>query len=224
MVALIPSGIEWLGEIPEGWEVKPIKRITSIPVTDGPHETPEFFDNGIPLISAEAIKNDKIDFLKKRGFISIKDHARFSKKYKPQKGDIYMVKSGATTGNVAFVETDEDFNIWSTLAVIRPNYKKTTTSFTFFFMKSFNFFQSIELSWSYGTQQNIGMNIIENLPIIIPPLLEQNFITTFLDRKTVRIDALIEKKKRQIELLKEKRAALISAAVTGKIDVRKEAA
>ena len=71
------SGIEWLGEIPEHWEVLAIKRITTIPITDGPHETPELLDNGIPFISAEAIKNDKIDFDKMRGYISPEDHANF---------------------------------------------------------------------------------------------------------------------------------------------------
>lgn len=212
------SGVEWLGEIPAHWGVLPIKRITSIPITDGPHETPEILDDGIPFISAEAIKNDKIDFTRKRGFISIQEHERFSKKYRPKKGDIYIVKSGATTGNVACVETDEDFNIWSPLAVIRPNHKKAETTFVFFFMKSKNFFQSIELGWSYGTQQNIGMSVIENLPIVVPSLQEQRAIATFVDRETVRIDDLIEKKQKQIELLQEKRSALISHAVTKGLD------
>ena len=217
------SRIEWLGEIPAHWEVIPIKRITSIPVTDGPHETPEFLDDGIPFISAEAIKNDKIDFSKKRGFISAVDHARFSKKYKPQKGDVYIVKSGATTGNVAYVATvDEEFNIWSPLAVIRPHRRKAITLYVFFLMKSLYFFQSIEIRWSYGTQQNIGMNVIENLSIALPPLSEQRAIADFLDLETARIDVLIEKVKKSIELLREYRTTLISGAVTGKIDVRKE--
>lgn len=215
------SGVEWLGEVPEHWEALPIKRITIIPVTDGPHETPELLDEGIPFISAEAIKNDKIDFGKMRGFISAEDHARFSRKYRPQRGDIFLIKSGATTGNVAFVDTDEEFSIWSPLAAIRPDRKKALTAFVFFFMKSRNFFQSIELGWSYGTQQNIGMNVIENIPIALPPLSEQCAIAAFLDRETARVDALMGKINISIEKLKEYRTALISAAVTGKIDVRK---
>jgi type I restriction enzyme S subunit len=215
------SGVEWLGEIPENWEALAIKRITRIPVTDGPHETPEILDEGIPFISAEAIKNDKIDFGKMRGFISAEDHARFSKKYRPQRGDIFLIKSGATTGNVAFVDTDEEFNIWSPLAAIRPDHKKALTAFVFFFMKSINFFQSIELGWSYGTQQNIGMNVIENIPIALPPLLEQCDISAFLDRETSKIDRLIAKIQESIDRLKEYRTALISAVVTGRIDVRR---
>lgn len=208
------SGFEWIGEVPKGWGVLPIKYVVKIPVTDGPHETPDFLNEGIPFISAEAIKNDKIDFGKKRGFISIAEHKRFSEKYKPQKGDIYMIKSGATTGNVAVVETDDEFNIWSPLAAIRPDLKKTTTKFLFHFMKSINFFESIEIGWSFGTQQNIGMGVIENLPIVAPPIAEQISIATYLDRKTVQIDNLISKKQKLIELLKEERAAIINQAVT----------
>jgi type I restriction enzyme, S subunit len=208
------SGVEWIGDVPERWDILPIKYVVKIPVTDGPHETPELLNEGIPFISAEAIKNDKIDFGKKRGFISIEEHKRFSEKYKPQKGDIYMIKSGATTGNIAVVETDDEFNIWSPLAAIRPDLKKTTTKFLFHFMKSINFFESIEIGWSFGTQQNIGMGVIENLPIVAPSIEEQISIAAYLDRKTTQIDNLISKKQKLIELLKEERAAIINQAVT----------
>ena len=199
-----------------------LKRIVEIPVTDGPHETPDLLDTGIPFISAEAIKNDIIDFSKKRGYISIEEHLRFSKKYKPKRNDIYIIKSGATTGNVAMVETDEEFNIWSPLAAIRVDPKKSYYRFIFHFLKSNNFFQSVELGWSYGTQQNIGMNVIENLVTTVPPLPEQHAIAAFLDKETGRIDTLITKVNTSIETLHEYRTALISAAVTGKIDVREE--
>ena len=221
-VKMKDSGIEWLGEIPEHWMVLPIKQVVETPVTDGPHETPDFLDDGIPFISAEAIKNDRIDFSKKRGFISQEDHEKYSKKYKPRKGDIYMVKSGATAGNVAVVETDMEFNIWSPLAVIRPHSKKAITRHVFFFMKSKSFFQAVELSWSYGTQQNIGMGVIENIPIVLPPIPEQKVISSFLDRKISKIDHTTSEMEKEIDLLQEYRTTLISEVVTGKIDVRDE--
>ena len=162
------SGVEWIGEVPDGWKIVPIKRIVSTKITDGPHETPEILLDGIPFVSAESIRNDSIDFSKKRGFISTEDHERFSKKYKPLKGDIYIVKSGATTGKIAIVETDEEFNIWSPLAAIRCNCIKAFPRFAFYFFKSKEFLQSIEISWNFGTQQNIGMGVIENLPLSLP--------------------------------------------------------
>jgi hypothetical protein len=72
------SGIDWIGDIPEHWEIVPIKYSLEIPITDGPHETPKLLNKGIPFISAEAVKNDQLDFEKKRGYISLEDHQRFS--------------------------------------------------------------------------------------------------------------------------------------------------
>ena len=105
------SGIKWLGSIPQNWKCSAIKHVLSIPITDGPHTTPELIENGIPFISAEAIKDGKIDFEKRRGFISEKDYEVFSQKYIPKIYDVYMIKSGATTGNVAMLESDEKFTI-----------------------------------------------------------------------------------------------------------------
>lgn len=208
------SGVAWLGDVPDGWEVMPIKWIVETPVTDGPHETPTFLNEGIPFISAEAIKNNKIDFSRMRGYISIEDHQRYSKKYKPRRGDIYMVKAGATTGSVAMVNTDQEFNIWSPLAAIRADADKAIPRYVFYSMLSRNFFQAIETHWSFGTQQNIGMGIIQNIAIPVPTLGEQTAIVDYLERKTAQIDAVIAKKKRLIELLREERTAIISQAAT----------
>lgn len=214
------SGTEWIGEIPEHWDVIKIKKIVSIPITDGPHETPNILDEGIPFISAEAIRNNKIDFSRKRGCISTADHLKYCSKYKPLKDDIYLIKSGATTGNVAIVETEKEFSIWSPLAAIRVNKKIASPRFVLNFLNSNEFQTSVQLSWNFGTQQNIGMSIIENLSITFPTLQEQQSIASYLDSETAQINTLIEKIKQSIEYLKEYRAALISDAVTGKIDVR----
>lgn len=211
------SGVEWLGDIPEHWSVIAIKHIVSTPVTDGPHETPEFVAEGIPFVSAEAVSSGEIDFSKIRGYISKSDHIKYSKKYCPKRGDIFVIKSGATTGICAIVETDIEFNIWSPLAVIRCS-KKTNNFFILNFLRSKNFQDAFALNWSFGTQQNIGMGVIENLRVTVPPQQEQTAIANFLDRETRRINALVEEKNRFIELLKEKRQALISHAVTKGLD------
>lgn len=217
---LKPAGIEWLGGIASNWTINPIKYLVLTPITDGPHETPEVLDEGIPFVSAEAIKNNRINFDGIRGHISADDHKRFSKKYKPKRGDIFMVKSGATTGRIAMVETDVEFNIWSPLAAIRCNPVLADRYFIFFYLQSKEFQTAVALSWSYGTQQNIGMDVIQNLDVPCPPLPEQRAIADFLDRETGKIDRLVVKVEEAIERLQEYRSALITAAVTGKIDVR----
>lgn len=219
-VKMKDSGVEWLGEVPEHWKTAAIKHIVSTPVTDGPHETPDFVDEGVPFISAEAISKGILDFDKQRGFITEELNKVYSQKYSPQIYDIYMIKSGATTGVTAIVETQRNFNIWSPLAVIRCDILKADPYFILNFMRSRNFLQAIELGWSFGTQQNIGMGVIENIPVTLPPIEEQHQIATYLQEKNQKMERLIAKANIAIDLLKERRTALISAAVTGKIDVR----
>lgn len=213
-----PSGVEWIGEIPEGWEVTNLKRVLIQKITDGPHETPELIPDGIPFISAEAIKNNKIDFDLRRGNISIQLHKQYCKKAKPKLNDIFFIKSGATTGNIAYVETTEEFSIWSPLALIRCYENILFYKYLFYLMLSNEFKIQVELAWSYGTQQNIGMGVIGRLLIILPQLSEQRAIADYLDRETTRINGIIAMQTRMIELLKEKRSALITQAVTKGLD------
>ena len=207
------SGVEWLGEVPGHWEVLPIKRIVAVPITDGPHETPQFINEGVPFVSAEAVSSGRIDFSKVRACISAEDNERYSLKYSPKLYDIYMVKSGATTGITAIVEDRTDFNIWSPLAVVRCG-EEAVPYFVLNFMRSRNFLEAVTLNWSFGTQQNIGMGVIENLYCTLPSLPEQTQIAAFLDRETAKIDELVAEQRRLMELLKEKRSAVISHAVT----------
>ena len=212
------SKVDWIGKIPDHWNITSIKNILEIPITDGPHTTPKLYDKGIPFISAEAIKNGKIDFSKKRGYISEEDYKTFSQKYVPQLNDIYMVKSGATTGNIAKVETEKIFTIWSPLAVFRSNTNKVIHEYLFLFLQSSNFKTSVEVNWSYGTQQNIGMGVLGNLPILYPTLPEQTQIAKYLDYQTNIIDRLIEKKEKLVILLQEQRKSIINEAVTKGLD------
>ena len=87
------------------------------------------------------------------------------------------------------------------------------------FAKS-DFFQiTIQQSWSFGTQPNIGMGVIENLFLVIPPIKEQKEIISFIDKENKKIDDLISIEKRRVETLKEYRQSLISEVITGKIKV-----
>ena len=74
------------------------------------------------------------------------------------------------------------------------------------------------MSWSFGTQQNIGMGVLSNLPICYPPLIEQKAIAAYLDTKTTQIDQAVAIKEKQIELLKERQQILIQNAVTRGLD------
>ncbi len=217
-VPLKDSGIEWIGEIPEHWEASKTLFSLSMPITDGPHTTPGLFETGIPFVSAEAVSfgNGRIDFSRIRGYISENFYQECCKKYVPQVDDIYMIKSGATTGRVAIVDTDVKFTIWSPLAVFRCNKERMLPRFLFYQLQSNGYQKQIELNWSYGTQQNIGMRTLEKLILSVPPLSEQQSIANYLDQKCSEIDELISIKQQKIEKLKDYKKSLIFECVTGK--------
>lgn len=212
------SGIDWIGQIPEEWEVRPIKNIVETPVTDGPHETPVLYETGIPFLSAEAVKDGILDFNYKRGYISLRDHERFKKKVSPKKDDIFIVKSGATTGNVGIVTTYEIFDIWSPLALIRSTKTLAIQKYIYFYLLSTLFKAQVEFNWSFGTQQNIGMGVIERIKVILPPISEQERIVEILDKKTAQLDKVKSLLEEQIQKLKDYRASLIYETVTKGLD------
>lgn len=218
-VQMKDSGVDWIGEIPEHWACTAVKRLLEIPITDGPHTTPELHEDGIPFISAEAIKDGEINFDKKRGYINESDYRLFSKKYIPKLDDIYMVKSGATTGRVGIVRTDRKFTIWSPLAVFRVDCNKLNPYYLYYFLQSDAFFKGVELRWSFGTQQNIGMGVLGNLFALAPPLKEQQSIVDHIQPRIAEVEKVIENQKQQIDKLNEYKASLINSAVTGKIKV-----
>ena len=219
-VKMKDSGVEWIGEIPESWNLISIKHLVSTKITDGPHETPIFVDNGVPFLSVESVQDGKLDFNKKRGFISVELNNVYSRKSLPKRDDILIVKSGSTTGKSTIVETDELFNIWSPLCIVRSNKNKIIPRFTFTSIQSNYFRKFIELGWSFGTQPNIGMGVIENLKLVIPTnIKEQQEIVEYLDKHTKEIDDLVSMEQKKIELLKEYRQSLISEVITGKINV-----
>ena len=127
-----------------------------------------------------------------------------------------MIKSGATTGRVAIVDTDIKFTIWSPLAVFRYNKERMLPRFLFYQLQSNGYQKQIELNWSYGTQQNIGMRTLEKLILSVPPLSEQQSIADYLDQKCCEIDELISIKQQKIEKLKDYKKSLIFECVTGK--------
>lgn len=210
------SGFEWLRDIPVTWNVRSLKRVLITPITDGPHETPTLYDEGVPFVSAESVKGGIINLDYKRGYISMEDHERFQRKVSPKKGDIFIVKSGATTGNIGLVITDQIFDIWSPLALVRGDSSTVEQEYLYYQLLSNIFRVQVEQGWSYGTQQNIGMKALGNIKVIVPPLEEQRTIVKYLHKKCANIDSTILKKQSIIEKLNEYKKSLIYEVVTGK--------
>jgi len=214
------SGVEWLGLVPDGWKALSIKRLVSTKMSDGPHETPKFVDNGIPFVSAEAVYDGKVNLKSRRGDISSESHLEFCKKIKPQKNDIFIVKSGSTTGKSCIIDFEEEFSVWSPLALVRCN-NKVLPLFMYYAISSTYFQKQVQDRWSFGTQPNIGMGVLQNLKVLFPlDLKVQKAVLDSINNKIAMIDLTISRAEREIALMQEFRTRLISDVVTGKIDVR----
>lgn len=212
------SGCAFVHGIPEAWQNQKLLSILSMRIIDGFHESPELIDEGVPYVSATAIENGIINFDKIRGYISERYSDLCDKRYKPQMNDILMIKLGATTGAVARIKTEQRFNIWVPLAAIRCN-SVTNPDFVFFALQADYAQRQIQLSWTYGTQQTLGVKTIEGLRILLPPLPEQKEIAVYLDAKTAAIDRLIAKKEQLIAEMQSCKKSLIYEVVTGKREV-----
>lgn len=210
------SRVEWLGNMPSSWNIKRLKNIIRANITDGPHETPIFLDEGIPFLSVDGIQNGELTFKKSR-YVSHEAHKLYSRKANVEKNDILLGKA-ASIGKVARVKVDFEFSIWSPLALIKPKLSVVTPSYLEYLLKSsLTQYQIQQLSTS-NTQQNISMADIPKFVFSMPDIKEQQTIANYLDIAITKIVTLIEKQTKLIELLKEKRQAVISTVVTRGLD------
>ena len=206
----------WVNRIPNDWNKIKIHYVVKMPVIDGPHVSPELVPDGVPYISANAIVDGKIDFSKKRGFITREYSNECRKRYSPCKDDILVVKLGASTGKMAMVEDYIDFDIWVPLAVVRCK-DDVNAKYVFYSMQSEYFNNEIRDGWTFGTQETLGLKTIEKLYIFLPKeSKEQDEIVNYLDIRTSQINSLISEKQALIDDLQAYKKSLIYEVVTGK--------
>jgi type I restriction enzyme S subunit len=205
------SGIEWLGDIPEHWEVKKLKRLVK-KIIDGTHFTPNYVDEGIPFLRVTDIHGSSINMNNVR-YISQKEHEQLSKRCNPEKGDVLLSKN-RTIGITKVVDWDCPFSIFVSLCLLKPVFQDIDSYFlSYIFQGKIIDYQILESSKTTSVT-NLHLDKIQNLTIVVPPLSEQQAIANFLDDKLAQIDEYIAKKQRMIELLKEQKTVIINQAVT----------
>jgi type I restriction enzyme S subunit len=210
-------GVEWLGDIPEHWQIIRLKHLSE-KITDGEHISPKNIDNGIPLLSAKDIRERYIKF-DNASYVSEQDARKFWNRCKPERGNILIVSRGATVGRIGFVETNQKFCLMGSVILIKL--KDTICPDFIYFASNQDYVQKniIQVS-DASAQQAIYLIDVKETNFLLPSGEEQEKIAEFLNRKTAEIDRQKAKVKEAITLLKEYRTALITNAVTGKIDVR----
>ncbi|EII0700684.1 restriction endonuclease subunit S [Campylobacter lari] len=203
------SGIEWLGEIPEHWEVVKINKI----VTFVNGYAFENFDLNptfeIPVIRIGDIQKEKILY---DNCLKTKEKEKL-KQFLISNNDILIALSGATTGKIAFCDTDNKAYINQRVAIVRSKLKLVKY---YFLTRGFSLL--IELACNGSAQPNISTKEIGEFKTPLPPLKEQEQIANFLDEKCEKIKNFIEKKEKLISLLKEQKQALINETITKGLD------
>ena len=207
------SGVEWIGNVPEHWAVKPIKIIASCNDETLPESMPP--DTPIRYVDISAVSQDKgIADAEPMSFGDAPSRAR----RKAKVGDVIISTVRTYLKAVAFVDDTHADCVYSTgFAVLRAR-EQLNPEYLKWLVLNELLIQAIESHSEGLSYPAIKASELVNLKTVVPALSEQKLIAAVLDRETARIDALIAKKTRFIELLKEKRAALITHAVTKGLD------
>ena len=222
-VKMKDSGIEWLGNVPSSWRVMRLRFCATINPTPAEIRGTAN-DTVVSFVPMEAIgENGGLNLEQTRplehvakGYTYFRDNdvviAKITPCFENGKGSLV---NGLKNG-IGFGTTE--------LHVFRP-FSRLDGKYLFYLTLS-HAFRKIGASYMYGAggQKRVPDDFVQNFRLAVPLPSEQRTIAAFLDRETAHIDALTEKVKKSIALLREYRTSLISAAVTGKIDVRKEAA
>jgi type I restriction enzyme S subunit len=216
-VPMKDSGVEWLGLVPAHWTAVQVGRLCS-DVSDGPHFSPTYVDDGVMFLSARNIGVEAWH-LEDAKFISERDYIEFSKRIVPELGDVLYTKGG-TTGVARVVDLPIRFQVWVHVAVLKLHREVASPYFVAHALNSLGCYEQAQLHTRGATNQDLGLTRMVKIWLALPPLAEQLRIELELNSKTARIDALASEAQAALSLLQERRAALISAAVTGKIDVR----
>ncbi|AKL44121.1 hypothetical protein AN686_0226650 [Serratia marcescens] len=217
-VPMKDSGVEWLGEVPEHWRVMPLKYICAL-IKDGTHLPPPRVDNGIPLLSVRNIVGGVFQFRDDDSQISHKDYKSLCSSFVPKKDDVLLAIVGATLGKVALVPEMDSFHIQRSLGVFRTT-KLIHPQHLSYVFESKDFQSLLWENAGFSAQPGIYLGTLSNFCVPVPPVTEQFKISEFITATVSKLDLLISQASQLITLIQERRTALISAAVTGKIDVR----
>jgi len=215
-VRLKDSGIEWIGEIPEHWNVEPIKYMVKTIQTGTTPTTKndDYFDGDIQWFTPGDFHGSKELYEASRKISNlavIDNEARLF-----PKNTVMIVGIGATVGKVAKLGVEGSFNQQITGLIV--NEQRLNCDYLYYWLYINQ--ETIKNISNYTTLPIINNEFVKNFECLSLPLDEQQAIVNYLNQKTSEIDDLMLKIRLQIQKLKEYRQSLISEAVTGKIDVR----
>lgn len=217
-VEMKDSGVEWIGEIPEHWEVIQLKHLI-MAIGDIDHYMPETVEKGYPYIMTGDLKElaSEIEFSNCKQ-VSEKDYKKLSNKIKTTKGDIILARY-ATIGTLTYVDINTDFLASYSCVTIKPNQSKLSGLFLCNYLKSDVFEMEAKFQTNTNTQGNVGIGDLKNIKLAVPPLSEQKAIAQYIETASAKIETAISLKEQEISKLQEYKSSLINSVVTGKVKV-----
>ena len=213
-----PSGVEWLGDVPENWEKRRLKSISRIRYGLG--QPPRELSDGLPLIRATNVDHGRI-VEKDLVYVDALDVPKSRDAFLSKK-EIIVVRSGAYTADSAIIPEAYEgavagYDMIVTVSGAQPEFIAIAL------LSNYVRDDQLIISSTRSAQPHINAEELGTAVLLLPPLDEQAAIVRYLDKATADIDIATDRARRQIDLLKEYRTRLIADVVTGKLDVREAA-
>lgn len=208
------SGVEWIGDIPEEWEVIKIQYLNQ-GLTDGTHGTYNRVDKGRLLLSSKNVREKDLLITDSESQISEEDYQSIISNGFPKKGDLLMCCIGASIGRCIIYKYDETYAFQRSVIFIRCNKLIKPELLRYNLLSNNSLLQELFLI-NQSAQAGLYQGQVKEIKVIVPPISKQKQIIDYLDEKTSQIDSLIALKQSKIESLKEYKKSIIYEYVTGK--------
>ena len=214
-----PSGIEWIGDIPAEWGMRRLRHLGCC--QNGISKGAEFFDSGYPFVSySDVYKNMELPH-KVNGLVESTDEER--ERYSVLRGDIFFTRTSETIEEIGFtavcLKTIPNATFAGFLIRVRPTTPLITPEFSKYYFRNDSHRCFFVKEMNLVTRASLGQELLKSLPVLLPPLDEQQEIAAYLDRQCAEIDRLIAKKEQIITELEGYKKSLIYECVTGKREV-----
>ena len=217
-VPLKDSGVEWLGEVPEHWEVRRLFQACDVMDPHPSHRNPPLVADGVPFLGVGDLNIDG-DVVKVSHRVGRDVLADQNARFQIEDGDLAIGRV-ASVGKVVRLRPG-DICLSGRLAVLKP---KIGSDFLFYCLGSRSTQHQITVGTDLTTMGVLGLNKLKRIHLCVPPVHEQSLLVQHINEATASIDPAIARANREIDLLNEYQTRLIADVVTGKLDVREAAA
>lgn len=215
-----PSGVDWLGDVPERWKISKLGYLGRL--QNGISETSSFFGKGSPFISYGDVYNNEC--LPQNIIGMANSNKKQQETYSIKSGDVLFTRTSETIEEVGLASTclkTIDEAVFSGFLIrFRPYNNILDINYSKYYFRSHVVRNSLVNDMNVVTRASLSQTILRNVIVILPPKIEQKSIHQYLEEKIGRIEKTIDRIRKEIDLITEYRISLISAVVTGKVDVR----